>query len=261
MTTLTSAPMTTPQALATRLRKQAAEFGRLAAQTAARRTEDRVHRLRVLTRRLRSALALAARMADSPSLDDLRRRMRRIGRALGLRRSLDVADLDLKALGGPPVPELEERRLEAGADIARRLRKRAELAELARRGAAALESEGRWGGRVRKLLARRAERLEGALEAASDGAKDSAHRLRIEAKKTRYLLEALGGSAAESRLKSLQRELGRAHDYEVLLSLLPEGHAARAEAESRELAHRRAGSRIQGAAVRAAASALRGAAR
>lgn len=256
--------------LAALLRRQAAAFDRLARQAAARLTDDRVHRLRVLTRRLRSAVSVARRFADHPALDELRRRLRRVGRALGRRRSLDVARADHAALDGGAVPErLETGRAQAAEAVVRQLRpgRRARIASAAREAAAAVGRRGAPGRALARWLGRRTERLDRAWRAATSEDKEAQHRLRIEAKKVRYVLEVLRdtGSApfaeADRRLRSLQRALGRAHDYEVLLGLVDDGAPLRDAARRAEERHRRRGAAIARPAVRAAAAALARAAR
>jgi CHAD domain-containing protein len=85
-------------------------------------------------------------------------------------------------------------------------------------------------------LARRRDGLRAALKAAPRG-KEELHRLRLEAKKMRYVLDAL--SLRGAVLRELQGHLGRAHDLEVLQQLLGDHPgAARDEARARDAALR-----------------------
>ncbi|HEY3226178.1 MAG TPA: CHAD domain-containing protein [Planctomycetota bacterium] len=210
--------------LGARLLRQGALYDRLAR---APRSEETIHRLRVLTRRMRAACTLARRIAPAPALRDLARGLRKTGRALGERRALDVAAADYAFLsGGKTHPLIERARIVAETKLLRRLRPRdREAVVAATRGAArAMGSAEAEPGALERFLRRRKERLRNASGAVT---KEELHVLRIEAKKTRYALEAArvmtGGRAApaERTLKRLQRQLGRIHDLEVLRALLP----------------------------------------
>lgn len=202
--------------LAQTLTRQAAQFERLARTTQRSMSVDGVHDLRVLTRRVRACVWMARRIHDAASLRKLRRALRRVGRALGERRMFDVAVEDACAYGMDAVA-LEVPRAHAGAVAARRLKagRRDEIVRLMRKAAKALA------GRESTALAGGLELLRGRLQAALDQApqgKAEQHELRIQAKKVRYVLEILGRPV--DKLKSLQSELGRAHDLEVLQELL-----------------------------------------
>src|SRR5258706_169637 len=124
-------------ALAKVMRQQAASFDRLARLAATRLTVDRVHDLRVLTRRMRSALAIARQTSDD-----------------------------------------------------------------------AAKSPETW------------------------------HVLRIQAKKIRYVLEILEIQSVDRELRTLQKVLGRAHDYETLAARLDLEDPVRKVAEDRATAFR-----------------------
>lgn len=238
--------------LASRLLRQGVMLDRLCRSP---RTEIAVHRLRVLTRRMRAACSVARRLAPADALNELRRRLRRLGRALGGRRTLDVAAADYEALsGGRTHPAIETARAAAGARLTRRLRARHRDAILAAVRAAvdALRVTETEPSGLAQLLRSRAARVRESLGA---GDKKELHQLRIEAKKLRYALEAarvMGlrtSRAGENALKRLQRRLGRIHDFESLRSLLPARDPVAIRAAAREAALR--------AGVRPLASALR----
>jgi len=227
--------------LGTRLLRQGALYDRLAR---APRSEEAIHRLRVLTRRMRAACTLARQIAPTLPLRDLARGLRRTGRALGERRALDVAAADYAALsGGRTHPQIERARAVAETRLLRRFRPRQREAGVAaaRQAALAMGSAEAEPGALERFLRRRGERLRNASGAMT---KEELHVLRIEAKKTRYALEAVramtgGGAApAERTLKRLQRRLGRIHDLEVLRALLPAREAVAVRAAAREAALR-----------------------
>lgn len=198
------------------LRRKAAAFDRLARATRSKLLTGQIHDLRVLTRRLRASLWLARHMASRAHLRIANRDLKALGRALGARRLFDVALRDA-AKYGLPGAGLRPRRAAAGAEVARRLapsRCAALVARLRRVGDAVAEAAD---DRMAAGLLQRAQRLGLARTRARRG-RAAMHRLRIEAKKTRYLLEFLGRKTRG--LRTLQRSLGRAHDLEVLQELL-----------------------------------------
>jgi len=227
--------------LGARLLRQGALYDRLARSP---RTGEAIHRLRVLTRRMRAACTLAGQISPTLPLRDLARGLRKTGGALGERRALDVAAADYAALsGGKTHPRIERARAVAEAKLLRRLRprQREEVVAATRRAALAMGSAEAEPGALERFLRRRGERLRNASGAVT---KDELHVLRIEAKKARYALEAAramsgGGAApAERTLKRLQRRLGRIHDLEVLRALLPPREAVAIRAAAREAALR-----------------------
>jgi CHAD domain-containing protein len=198
---------------------------------------DAIHRARVATRRLREALPLTARGAAGRKLQKL---VRRLTRALGPVRELDVALLTLDELGrdadapGAAIAclrqTIEEERRRLWIGVARDL-ERPEIQKRARKAITA--SRGRTRGRAadasrlqaaRKRAVRRAASLQSAIESA--GAiylPDRLHQVRIAVKKLRYALEIareLRGLHAATHLRALkgaQDLLGRMHDLEVLI--------------------------------------------
>jgi CHAD domain-containing protein len=212
-----------------------------------------IHQARVATRRLREALPL---LASGSKARKLERTARRLTRALGPVRELDVALEMLDGLaksGEAPAMAidrlrqlvLEERRgshAEAAACIDRcdveRMRRRAvagirHTPVAGSRAAGAGRSLPAW-----RRAARRAERLRAAIEnAASIYLPDRLHKVRIAVKKLRYTMEIArqvgatraprpAGSPRSARsvagqlatLKRAQDLLGRMHDLEVLIA-------------------------------------------
>lgn len=201
---------------------------------------EALHRSRVASRRLREVLPVI----ESPALDALARgsksrsRVRRLTRALGGVRELDVALalLDELAAGRPELGvaaeaarhEIQRERAAKYADMMRRLdeikpgKLTRDLNSLASDGRQA-PSRKEQQRRLRERVVRRARRLNLALEEAGAlYAFDRLHLVRIAAKKLRYSLELVqelarvGTTRLVARLKEAQDLLGRLHDLEIL---------------------------------------------
>jgi CHAD domain-containing protein len=200
-----------------------------------------VHQARVASRRLREALPVVSTGSRGRRLE---RQMRKITRALGPVRDLDVALQmldDIERTGGASRAALmrlrqavsrERQLLQAGLEerIERshpeKLRKRALAA--ARRDSNG-EGSARKGGpqlvHAARRMARRAARLRAAIENASGMyLPERLHEVRIAVKKLRYSMELvreLTGSRATARIRVLKRTqelLGRVRDLEVLIA-------------------------------------------
>ncbi len=240
------------------LREYARQFQTLCRQVRRRIEDDPVHDLRVLTRRIRSALWVARRLAPAWEFGLLRRALRRLGSVLGRRRMLDVAAADA-ARYGLDVARLERHRAHEGAALIQQLGDVHRVAIVAALKEAARMVLRSTDDRLAGALEGRAHRLDAALRH-SDRGKAALHELRIEAKQVRYLLEALGRKG--DFLRELQRRIGRAHDLEVLQKRFKKRHeaVARDEAQERAAAERIKG-RVVGRAVEvltACVGALRG---
>ena len=198
-----------------------------------------VHQARVASRRLRQALPLLGVRADAHALDRADRRVRRITRALGPVRELDVTLLLLAELARKrAVPRRAIARVKAAVTEERQKRRREMLAEikpsklnkLRKRlvEVAAPESERPERrsalAEANSQAAARAALLKGAIERAGGiYLADRLHRVRVAAKKLRYALEIqreLTGTRSMTnlnRLKVQQDLLGRMHDLEILI--------------------------------------------
>jgi len=200
-----------------------------------------LHQTRVATRRLREALPLIAKGSRGRKLE---KTVRRLTRALGPVRELDVALLTLDELEGlADVPRAaivklrqvvsEERRL-LHDEMCRRLGK-IDLEKLrAHAVAAARKVKAPRGGGLadpkrlaaaEQRCARRAIALRAAIENASSiYLPDRLHEVRIAVKKLRYGMEIareLRRSQATVRINALKRAqdlLGRMHDLEILIA-------------------------------------------
>jgi CHAD domain-containing protein len=201
--------------------------------------ETSVHQARVASRRLREALPVLGARADEDKLDRVQRRVRRITRALGPVRELDVTLsllAELEGKGAAPVRAIERVRK---AVIDERQKRRREMLDeitpsrldkltrrLVRVAAPAPRTHVPRNALAEAAMqsAQRARNLKAAIERAGGiYLADRLHRVRVEAKKLRYALEiqrelAKSRSAAGlNRLKTEQDLLGRMHDLEILI--------------------------------------------
>jgi len=216
-----------------------------------------VHRARVASRRLREVLPVLAEAADSPDLDRAGKEVRRITRALGPIRELDVALGHLQEIGprtGASVRALGVLRRHLSAE--RQSHRRVMLDVITPSAAARLRARlathrGRPGhadhaAEIRTARRRAAARaLELRSEVRRAGAlydPERLHAVRVAAKKLRYALEVdreLSRSRAMSRItriKQLQDALGEMHDFEILLEHTREVQAKLAGSD-RQTAH------------------------
>jgi CHAD domain-containing protein len=164
------------------------------------------------------------------------RDVRRLTRALGPVRELDVALLTLDELGAEgtlPAAAITKLRQVMG-DERRRMHgemcKRVQRVNIDKVRKRAVSAKGRPAdpeqlADARRRTARRAERLSAAIEnAAGIYLPDRLHEVRIAVKKLRYSMELareLSGSRATARLKTLKEAqdlLGRMNDLEVLIA-------------------------------------------
>jgi CHAD domain-containing protein len=233
-------------ALASSLRRNASTL--TAASHRAKRGEERgIHRLRVATRRLREALPASAELADTKSGDseDIVRELRRVTKALGPVRELDVARkvlADVAERESWPAAvvarideyceRLRDRALANAAEAidgfdARAIRKNlhALLEKIAKlekidkaHQPASRPSLGTRRREAARILSRKIE------EAGTLYAPAALHEIRIAAKKLRYVVELTGepSPGALRRLRALQSGLGRMHDAQVLQQRIQE---------------------------------------
>jgi CHAD domain-containing protein len=226
--------------LARALRKNAEVFG--AQIDLARRGDPKaIHRARVATRRVREALGVSATALGGDAAS-LRRDFKTVTATLGPLRELDVSrrllldSADQSAWPADAVSLVEQqglkRRDEAldqldtvlGGDHAKALVGR--IRALARdvKGM----DETRLAGVIASRYARRMREFTRTLqEAGTVYAGDRLHKVRIAAKKLRYLLEFsnAAGDPALRRLKRLQKLLGHVHDAQMLQRAIDEAAA------------------------------------
>jgi len=213
--------------------------------------ESSVHQARVASRRLREALPLLGVAADASALGQAQKRVRRITRALGPVRELDVCLQVLAEFDGKSATPARAVARVRAAIAAERDKRRREMLEAItpshldklRRKLVRVAAPGTPGlapadGAAEALsqAGERAVRLRAAIERAGGiYLPDRLHRVRIAAKKLRYALEIhrelvrSRSHARLNRLKAQQDLLGRIHDLEVLIDrtrLVQEGLAS-----------------------------------
>jgi CHAD domain-containing protein len=208
-----------------------------------------VHQARVATRRLREAVPVLASGLKQSKAGKAGRKLRRLTRALGGVRELDVTLHLLDELASSDElsrPALQDVRLHVMAE--RDDKREAMLTRLAdvnveklkRRLASVAvavggDRSGAWRQVLGARLMKRARRLAAAVEQAGHlYAPDQLHQVRIAAKKLRYALEMAADSGVRAAaphvraLKRVQEALGRLHDLQVL-----QGHVAAVQAAPR----------------------------
>lgn len=197
-----------------------------------------VHQARVASRRLREALPVIGTSGNAQALNRVDRRVRRITRALGPVRELDVALVLLAELGSrgaaspaaiglmreAVIAERQRRRHDMLAEITPsrldKLRKRLVDVAAPETHAPASDALAEASVQARK----RAHRLKAAIDRAGGiYLAERLHQVRIAAKKLRYAIEIqreLMHSRSRlhlGRLKTQQDLLGRMHDLEMLI--------------------------------------------
>ena len=189
------------------------------------------------TRRLREAVPVLTTGLKGGKADAARRKIRRLTRALGTVRELDVTMHILDELARrPEVPRnaLEDVRAhvvaerDARRDVMLERLERVDSDKLNRRLQAVATTLSRcdanaWRVALASRLVKRAGRLTAAIrEAGHIYAADRLHQVRIAAKKLRYAMELAadgrvpGAGRLVAQLKRAQDTLGRLHDLQVL---------------------------------------------
>jgi CHAD domain-containing protein len=214
-----------------------------------------VHRARVASRRLREVLPVLAEAAGSDTLDRAGKHVRRITRALGPIRELDVALGHLAEIGErASIPPGALAAVRTHLENDRQVQREAMLGIITPSAIARLKGQLHHSAPQRPQLqkhdveqrsarrrsARRGLRLR--KDAERTGAlydPERLHAVRVATKKLRYALEVereLAGSRATARiqrLKRLQDALGQVHDYEILLDRTREVQASLAGSDRR----------------------------
>jgi CHAD domain-containing protein len=207
-----------------------------------------VHDMRVAARRLRAAL----RLLGDRRARDLEPQVKALQDALGAVRDVQVHRewIAERAGGDAAIQELARRLDEERPAAAKKLRAalrawESAVAPALERASLAAGGRGRLGGRrVRKAVRAARERLERRMEAAAGAelAPAAAHRLRIAAKKLRYLAElAAPGRPRRTRrllevLEPFLDRLGALHDADVRVGSLERLAGAGASPRARDSA-------------------------
>lgn len=204
-------PTSAEDSIATYLEEQARLFRKLAKKVHRQPEAERVHKLRVCTRRIRAVLWMLRQEPGGARWKKAARHFKQLGKDLGERRELDVMEISAEQFRLNPSP-LRKRIKQAGKKIHRETRR-----SRRRRLMGHLKEMKRFLGREDGLA------LEPLLNPLAASLREwhghsislqDFHEFRIAVKKVRYLLEALGQDAKP--LKSLQEDLGQAHDLAVL---------------------------------------------
>lgn len=220
---------------------------------AERGNDTAVHQARVASRRLREAVPVLTDGLQGTKARKARRKLRRVTRALGHVRELDVALLLLDELAQTPdVSPDALTHVRAHIMAEREARRRIMLEQLAavdrekvvrrlhsvRDAVAHPTPEHNWRAALAAKVATRARRLDKAIQQAGQVySPDALHAVRIAAKKLRYTLEladesrAASAASAVKTLKRVQDALGRLHDLQVL-----QHHVAAVEGKGRTAA-------------------------
>jgi CHAD domain-containing protein len=198
-----------------------------------------VHQARVASRRLRELLPVFASGLPGAKARSARRMLRRVTRALGGVREIDVSLVSLADVRDPAVSRATAEAVQASLRHEREARRHEMLARLGRidtlklkvrleRIAACVDGPERepiWRSRLSRRLTTRASALEDAIAHAGPVyAAEPLHAVRIAVKKLRYTLELADESGAGPAramvrtLKAAQDTLGHIHDLVVLTS-------------------------------------------
>lgn len=193
----------------------AKEFDRLARKTALRPTEDHVHDLRVLTRRLRADLWLVPKSRRTRRMKKARRDLKQLASVLGEQRKYDVALEDATHY------HRGTKKIKSCLKTARKNVKRALLKQKRKSYSLEIKKAVRDMNRlsaasfVPHILA--VKRSLGSASRRPPRTANARHHLRIEIKKARYILDTLNNDVPS--LNRLQEHLGRWHDLVVLSGL------------------------------------------
>ncbi|MGZ6478099.1 MAG: CHAD domain-containing protein [Bdellovibrionales bacterium] len=181
---------------------------------------DAIHDLRVASRRLQVVLWMAGSADGERSFHDARKSLKVLIGKLGRRRDLDVASeaVEKYDLNGTT---LKKKRLKAGEQVSDALRTETQ-SKLLKQLYEALEAVENSHIDLAKATRSLGERLSRWLEEPPQTAAEF-HELRIELKRARYVLEALGYDVEP--LRKIQDQIGLWHDLEVLKDL--EGSTAK----------------------------------
>lgn len=201
--------------------------------------ERGLHQARVASRRLREAVPVFSAGLKGVKAKKTSRTIRKITRALGSVRELDVALAlidELAAMEDISRPALQDVRLHVATDRERRRETmlarsaKVDVVKLDRRlallaEAAAQDEVGAWRDALGARLLKRVKRLaQSVADAGQLYAPEQLHRVRINAKKLRYGLELASDSGVlpakplVTAIKKVQTILGTLHDLQVLQS-------------------------------------------
>lgn len=224
---------------------------------------ESLHRMRVASRRLRELVPLLG--LDRDTTRTLVRRLRKVTRALGSVRDLDILRVMIRELQGvrgcspAALKQVSDAVADARAAARERMtarlpiKKLARIAHRLRRAVSHVESDraesrderarglsATWRSALDARLARRAARARMAIEAAGVlYVPEHLHDVRIALKKLRYTAEfsrevrPRESAAGLATLRAAQDQLGRLHDREMLVDWLRRSQTAQSTSEHR----------------------------
>ena len=169
-----------------------------------------VHRLRVSSRKLRVVLQVMNQSVSDPRIQSVRKSLKKLSRIAGRERELEVAEKDAHRYGIRLVG-LREKQKSAQRKIVHAINQNKcrkisiEINEAAKDLADSKKSQSEY-------LKSNIKSLESWLTKSNHTSRDF-HELRIIIKRIRYFLDASGRPL--ECLKTLQDDLGRAHDLEI----------------------------------------------
>lgn len=206
--------------------------------------DQAIHDARVAARRIRETLVLARGSFEEDEFSDLRKKVRRVGRALGDARDADVLHHALTGLEARfPMAIAATSRLRATVAYEQQAARRRMIKKLETLDVPAIPQRVTrirrrerftwhrggvgWRQTLRDLVGAHAEALRASMQhAAGVYFPNRSHAVRVEVKKLRYALEAAAATGvwhaprAIRRLKRAQESLGAAHDRQMLIDRL-----------------------------------------
>jgi len=195
---------------------RAKKFKSLLKTTSGEPSADNVHDLRVAARRLRANFWLMPKAENSGRIGKARRDLKRLCRELGKQRTYDVALADAISFG-LATKNLQRRQIAAQAKTRKALSGEKRKAMVSRLDRAIKEAGVVSPPRFRPRIELLREELGKASHRKPKGDQQR-HRLRIDLRKARYLIEVFHHEVPQ--LIALQDRLGRWHDLTVLSELV-----------------------------------------
>lgn len=208
--------MTSHKCLSHYIRHQAYLITTLAPLLSGPKGEEQIHQVRVATRRMRAAFWILKRDPKIYVIKDLNRYLKKLGKLLGRIRDLDVAIVDAK------IYKVDSEELKSSQQVLNKKIQKLTLKKPMKQVLKQIVAAENLASQANPRLIRKARNelcglIERQIEKRPSGAK-KLHQLRINLKKTRYILESIGEPVTP--LKPLQDILGEAHDLQILQHLI-----------------------------------------
>ena len=208
--------MTSDKFLTHYLKHQANILLTLAPSLSGPKGDEYIHPVRVASRRLRATFWILSHNSKGDETKDLNKYLKKLGKLLGQVRDLDAAIIDAKNY------KIDSADLKSSQKILSRKIQKLTLKKSMKVVRRQITSAENLASRATPLMISEARNeLSGLMEKQIEKKPSSAkklHQLRINLKKTRYILEAIGEPVTP--LKPLQDVLGEVHDLQVLQRLI-----------------------------------------